>query len=222
MGPVAQNLSFPNNELLNSPNGVQDTTRVIIMDTWGLITNNEDHIQVVDGSGHLLSSAPGSQFNPPPVLKWWIEESKLLDVESTYDITTVVYYHVRRAIRAHAEQAQKEGKRLKEAWEKANNKPPQPEKAKPQTPDQTASPIVPMPTAVAGALGTATAMRHTPLNDRNHIRRVFVENSTQCSPDNDVIFVEPVRGAGDEDIDGLPLSETEDIENMCPRFLPCE
>lgn len=75
---------------MNSPGG-RDTARVVVMDNFGLIPTNEEQIDFVDQSGYLFGPSLAATLNHvPSVLHWWNEESKLLDIESTYDITVYV------------------------------------------------------------------------------------------------------------------------------------
>ncbi|KAK4872231.1 hypothetical protein RN001_016355 [Aquatica leii] len=122
LGPVAQNLSLSTNEIMNSPNG-RDTARVVVMDNFGLIPTNEEHIDFVDPSGYLYGPSLAATLNHvPSVLHWWTEESKLLDIESTNDITIYICNKLIPLLIKHRNKELAERKQKKEDEEKAKSK----------------------------------------------------------------------------------------------------
>lgn len=80
------------NGILGGPPEMRDTARVVVMDNFGLLPSHEEQIDFVDQtSGYLLGPSLAATLNHiSPVLHWWNIESKCLDFESVYDVTTEV------------------------------------------------------------------------------------------------------------------------------------
>lgn len=79
------------NDLLGRPSEMRESTRVVVMDNFGIIPSNEEQIDFVDQSGYLFGpSLAATLSHIPPVLHWWNIESKILDLESIYDCTTYI------------------------------------------------------------------------------------------------------------------------------------
>lgn len=107
---------------MNSPGG-RDTARVVVMDNFGLIPTNEEQIDFVDQSGYLFGPSLAATLNHvPSVLHWWNEESKLLDIESTYDVTISICNKLIPHLMKNRNVELAERKRKKEEEEKVKNK----------------------------------------------------------------------------------------------------
>ncbi|XP_025833004.1 E3 ubiquitin-protein ligase HUWE1-like [Agrilus planipennis] len=136
LGPAAaQNLTLGSNQLMNSP-GTHESARVVVMDNFSLFPTAEEQIDLVDQSGYLFGPSLAATLNyVPPFLHWWNEESKLLDVESTYDITILVCYKlICPLIKArNVEMAERKRKREEEETKSNKNK-QKPEEGKHEEP----------------------------------------------------------------------------------------
>ncbi|KAG4070284.1 hypothetical protein HA402_009847 [Bradysia odoriphaga] len=117
LGPGAQNigrgsvagigsvsLATGSNGINSNSNGVnqvnagsstfRDATRVVVMDNgFGIFTNNEEggSIDLVDQAGFLFGrSLAATLNNTPSALHWWLEEAKVLGLESQSDVCLTV------------------------------------------------------------------------------------------------------------------------------------
>lgn len=72
----------------------RDATRVVVMDNgFGIFTNNEEggSIDLVDQAGFLFGrSLAATLNNTPSALHWWLEEAKVLGLESQSDVCLTV------------------------------------------------------------------------------------------------------------------------------------
>ncbi|EFA10984.1 E3 ubiquitin-protein ligase HUWE1 [Tribolium castaneum] len=80
------------NSILGGPPEMRESARLVVMDNFGLLPSHEEQIDFVDqSSGYLLGPSLAATLNHiSPVLHWWNIESKCLDYESVYDVTTEV------------------------------------------------------------------------------------------------------------------------------------
>lgn len=91
LGPTALHSTLGPSQLFAAPSSIHDTPRVLIMDNFSLFPSSEEHIDFVDQAGFLFGPTVAATINHvTSLLYWWNEESKVLDVESTYDITTYI------------------------------------------------------------------------------------------------------------------------------------
>ncbi|XP_044741696.1 E3 ubiquitin-protein ligase HUWE1 isoform X4 [Chrysoperla carnea] len=98
---ILQRLLGPYPDPIYSPiSGVDDTPRVVIMDqNFGIFSNEEEQIDVVDQSGYLLGPhLSGGLNNVPIALYWWNEESRMCDGSAVLDsamyFSNVMYAHL--------------------------------------------------------------------------------------------------------------------------------
>lgn len=79
---------------VNSGSTFRDATRVVVMDNgFGIFTNNEEggSIDLVDQAGFLFGrSLAATLNNTPSALHWWLEEAKVLGLESQSDVCLTV------------------------------------------------------------------------------------------------------------------------------------
>ena len=79
------------NSILGGPPEMRESARLVVMDNFGLLPSHEEQIDFVDQSGYLFGPSLAATLNHiSPVLHWWNIESKCLDYESVYDVTTEV------------------------------------------------------------------------------------------------------------------------------------
>lgn len=82
---------------------MDDNTRVVIMDqNFGIFSNEEEQIDVVDQSGYLLGPhISGGLNNVPIALYWWNEESRMCDGSAVLDsamyFSNIMYSHLEAA-----------------------------------------------------------------------------------------------------------------------------
>lgn len=82
------------NQVNSGSSTFRDATRVVVMDNgFGIFTNNEEggSIDLVDQSGFLFGrSLAATLNNTPSALHWWLEEAKVLGLESQSDVCLTV------------------------------------------------------------------------------------------------------------------------------------
>lgn len=103
------------------------------MDNFSLFPSSEEHIDFVDQAGFLFGPTVAATINHvTSLLYWWNEESKVLDVESTYDCTTYICNKLIPALMKYRNTELLERRQKKQEDEKRNNK----SKQQPQQPQQ--------------------------------------------------------------------------------------
>lgn len=95
LGPsVAQNIGL--GQVIANANGsasFRDATRVVVMDNgFGIFSNSgEPSIDLVDQAGYLFGRSLAATLNSTPSpLHWWLEEAKILGLESQADVCLTV------------------------------------------------------------------------------------------------------------------------------------
>lgn len=82
------------NQVNSGSSTFRDATRVVVMDNgFGIFTNNEEggSIDLVDQAGFLFGrSLAATLNNTPSALHWWLEEAKVLGLESQSDVCLTV------------------------------------------------------------------------------------------------------------------------------------
>ncbi len=82
------------NQVNSGASTFRDATRVVVMDNgFGIFTNNEEggSIDLVDQAGFLFGrSLAATLNNTPSALHWWLEEAKVLGLESQSDVCLTV------------------------------------------------------------------------------------------------------------------------------------
>lgn len=90
LGPSAVQSSLGATQLF-APNSMHELPRILYIDNFRLFPNTEEQIDFVDQHDFLFGQNLVATINHiTSLLYWWNEESKLLDVESTYDCTVYV------------------------------------------------------------------------------------------------------------------------------------
>ena len=93
-GPVAQNVNFggSNQVIGNGTATFSDATRVVVMDNgFGIFNEEGGPIDLVDQAGYLFGrSLAATLNNTPSPLHWWLEEAKVLGLESQSDVCLTV------------------------------------------------------------------------------------------------------------------------------------
>lgn len=97
LGPsVAQNVNIGLGQVIANANGTasfRDATRVVVMDNgFGIFANTgEPSIDLVDQAGYLFGRSLAATLNSTPSpLHWWLEEAKVLGLESQADVCLTV------------------------------------------------------------------------------------------------------------------------------------
>lgn len=97
LGPsVAQNVNIGLGQVIANANGsasFRDATRVVVMDNgFGIFANaGEPSIDLVDQAGYLFGRSLAATLNSTPSpLHWWLEEAKVLGLESQADVCLTV------------------------------------------------------------------------------------------------------------------------------------
>lgn len=97
LGPsVAQNVNIGLGQVIANANGsasFRDATRVVVMDNgFGIFSNaGEPSIDLVDQAGYLFGRSLAATLNSTPSpLHWWLEEAKVLGLESQADVCLTV------------------------------------------------------------------------------------------------------------------------------------
>lgn len=97
LGPsVAQNVNIGLGQVIanaNGPASFRDATRVVVMDNgFGIFSNSgEPTIDLVDQAGYLFGRSLAATLNSTPSpLHWWLEEAKILGLESQADVCLTV------------------------------------------------------------------------------------------------------------------------------------
>lgn len=97
LGPtVAQNVNIGLGQVIANANGsasFRDATRVVVMDNgFGILSNaGEPAIDLLDQAGYLFGrSLAATLNNTPSALHWWLEEAKVLGIESQADVCLTV------------------------------------------------------------------------------------------------------------------------------------
>lgn len=97
LGPsVAQNVNIGLGQVIANANGTasfRDATRVVVMDNgFGIFSNGgEPSIDLVDQAGYLFGRSLAATLNSTPSpLHWWLEEAKILGLESQADVCLTV------------------------------------------------------------------------------------------------------------------------------------
>lgn len=92
------------------------------MDNFSLFPSSEEHIDFVDQAGFLFGPTVAATINHvTSLLYWWNEESKVLDVESTYDCTTYVCNQLIPTLIRYRNTELLERRQKKQEEEKRNN-----------------------------------------------------------------------------------------------------
>lgn len=95
------------------------------MDNFSLFPSTEEHIDFVDQAGFLFGPTVAATINHiTSLLYWWNEESKLLDVESTYDCTTYICNKLIPTLMMHrnAELIERKQKKMEEEKKSGKSK----------------------------------------------------------------------------------------------------
>lgn len=101
------------------------------MDNFSLFPSSEEHIDFVDQAGFLFGPTVAATINHvTSLLYWWNEESKVLDVESTYDCTTYICNKLIPSLMKHRNAELLERNQKKQEEDKRSNK----TKPKPEEP----------------------------------------------------------------------------------------
>lgn len=97
LGPsVAQNVNIGLGQVIANAHGsasFRDATRVVVMDNgFGIFANSgEPSIDLVDQAGYLFGRSLAATLNSTPSpLHWWLEEAKVLGLESQADVCLTV------------------------------------------------------------------------------------------------------------------------------------
>lgn len=97
LGPsVAQNVNIGLGQVIANANGsasFRDATRVVVMDNgFGIFANaSEPSIDLFDQGGYLFGRSLAATLNSTPSpLHWWLEEAKILGLESQADVCLTV------------------------------------------------------------------------------------------------------------------------------------
>lgn len=123
LGPTALHSTLGPSQLFAAPSSIHDTPRVLIMDNFSLFPSSEEHIDFVDQAGFLFGPTVAATINHvTSLLYWWNEESKVLDVESTYDCTTFICNKLIPSLIKHRNTELLERKQKKQDEEKRNSK----------------------------------------------------------------------------------------------------
>lgn len=129
LGPSAVQTTLGATQLF-APSSMHDTPRVLIMDNFSLFPSSEEHIDFVDQAGFLFGPTVTATINHiTSLLYWWNEESKLLDVESTHDCSTVICNKLIPILMKHrnAELMERKQKKIEEEKKSGKTKPKQDE-----------------------------------------------------------------------------------------------
>lgn len=121
LGPTALHSTLGPSQLFAAPSSIHDTPRVFIMDNFSLFPSSEEHIDFVDQAGFLFGPTVAATINHvTSLLYWWNEESKVLDVESTYDCTTYICNKIIPSLMRHRNTELLERRQKKQEDEKRN------------------------------------------------------------------------------------------------------
>lgn len=123
LGPTGLHSTIGPSQLFAASSPIHDTPRVLIMDNFSLFPSSEEHIDFVDQAGFLFGPTVAATINHvTSLLYWWNEESKVLDVESTYDCTTYICNKLIPSLIRYRNKELLERKQKKQEEEKRNSK----------------------------------------------------------------------------------------------------
>lgn len=126
LGPSALHSTLGRSQPFAASSFIHSTPRVLIMDNFSLFPSSEEHIDFVDQAGFLFGPSVAATINHvTSLLYWWNEESKVLDVESTYDCATTICNKLIPTLIKHrnAELLQRKQKRQEEEKRSSVRKP---------------------------------------------------------------------------------------------------
>lgn len=130
LGPsVAQNVNIGLGQVIANANGsasFRDATRVVVMDNgFGIFSNSgEPSIDLVDQAGYLFGRSLAATLNSTPSpLHWWLEEAKILGLESQADVCLTVCNDLipELEVQRSMEMSKTRGKRKKKSSSDSNN-----------------------------------------------------------------------------------------------------
>lgn len=145
LGPtVAQNVNIGLGQVIANANGsasFRDATRVVVMDNgFGIFSNSgEPSIDLVDQAGYLFGrSLAATLNNTPSPLHWWLEEAKILGLESQADVCLTVCNDLipELEVQRSLEMSKTRGKRKKKTAADGSGAPAQANKQKNRTSDE--------------------------------------------------------------------------------------
>lgn len=186
LGPtVAQNVNIGLGQVIANANGsasFRDATRVVVMDNgFGIFSNSgEPSIDLVDQAGYLFGrSLAATLNNTPSPLHWWLEEAKILGLESQADVCLTVCNDLipELEVQRSLEMSKTRGKRKKKAATDASGAAAQPNKQNNRASDES----VPEPPATVVTRTNATISNTEVIERQDN----FSSEATTERDDND-------------------------------------
>lgn len=217
LGPtVAQNVNIGLGQVIANANGnasFRDATRVVVMDNgFGILSNaGEPAIDLLDQAGYLFGrSLAATLNNTPSPLHWWLEEAKVLGIESQADVCLTVCNDLIPELEAQRslELSKTRSKRKKKSPADSNAKASQNQKQKSSSNQNIATESVTVSISRADA---ASAIANEGLSVESEQTVANIENLSVQATDND----NQDHGEREElmrDYDSDEVDETDDSE----------
>lgn len=192
----------------------RDATRVVVVDNGfnSIFSNSEDSgsIDLVDQAGYLFGRSLAATLNStPPPLHWWLEEAKVLGLESQSDVCLTVCNSLIPKLEEQrsAEVAKSRGKRSKKGKDGESTK-SQSQQTDPTAEQSTAASTV---EAAAGGTDETANMAEEASEEANATAAVVAAEAAEANEDDDDEDQEDDDDDEDEEEDDDDNNSDDDI-----------